>query len=151
MQFLPETLTGWVSVVVQLVVAITGAIAYVSRFIRKPLEDQLAAHREKNDEQFRNQGERIGRVENGCTTNAAKVDSTDRQVERLHLQFTSMAEQQGRWDERFTRLMDKMEEAGSERIREDREISDRLARIETKMEIFDQLNDALVALARRGT
>jgi len=135
MGFLPSSLNEWVSLIVQFVAAAATAIAFSTRLIRKPLEDALAAERERTALAFKERGERIGALEATCSTNSARIEAVDRAGERLHLQMTSMAEHHGRLEERLGTLATTLQLYHDQRVQEDRLIGERLARIESKMDI----------------
>jgi hypothetical protein len=135
MQFLPENLGGWVSLTVQFVAAATTAIVFSTRLIRGPLERALAIEAERTERGFKEQGGRLGALEAGCSSNAARVEAVDRASERLHLQMTSMAEHHGRLEERLGALATTLQIYHDQRVQEDRMIGERLARIESKMDI----------------
>jgi chromosome segregation ATPase len=121
----------------------SAVVAYTAAFIRKPLQQEAERDREKTQTRFSEHGMRIGEAEAAVRENRARIDTADRSTERLHLQMTAMAEQFGRHDSRMERLMAMMEEQERERLTEDRAIGERLARIETRMDVFQELRDAL--------
>lgn len=137
--FLPATLNEWLGLIVQFVVAVSAAIGVTVRFVRRPLEEQAARDRQHVDEKFKEQGERIGLLAQSLATNAAKIETTDRVVERLHLTQTALAEQFGRQDARMDRVLENQEKHERERLAEDRNIGERLARIETRLDVHDDL------------
>lgn len=137
--FLPDSLSGWLSLVVQFCLAVTAAITFNVRWIRQPLRDQADRDRADAERHFKEQGERIGGVNQATATNAARIEATDRVVERLHLTLTSLSESFGRHDARMDRVMETLEKHERERLNEDRNIGERLARIETRLDVQDDL------------
>lgn len=131
--FLPDTLNGWLSLLVQLFATVAAIVAFNVRLIRQPLKEQADKDRADVERHLKEQGERIGGVTSAISTNSARIEATDRVVERLHLTQTSLAEQSGRMDARVDRLMDAMEKGQRERLDEDRRIGERLASIETQL------------------
>jgi hypothetical protein len=144
--FLPDTLSGWLSLVVQFALAVAAAVAFVAKFIRRPLQEQAERDRGESERRFKEQGERLGALGQSITTNAARIEATDRVVERVHLTQTSLAEQFGRHDARMDRVMEMLEKHERERLAEDRSIGERLARIETRLDVYDDLKKALEPL-----
>lgn len=136
---LPDDLSGWLSLVMQFCLAVSVTVAFVLRFIRQPIQEQAARDREKNEERFKDHGERIGGIGQHASTNAARIEATDRVVERLHLTQTALSEQFGRHDARMDRVMEMLEKHERERVAEDRNIGERLARIETRLDVQDDL------------
>lgn len=137
--FLPDTLSGWLSIAVQFTLAITGAVAFTLRWIRDPLKAQAERDRADSERHFKDQGERIGGLATSVSTNNARIEATDRVVERLHLTQTSLSEAFGRHDARMDRVMETLEKHERERLAEDRNIGERLARIETRLDVHDDL------------
>lgn len=136
---LPESLSGWLSLIVQFVVAVTATMAVALRMIRGPLQAQASADRTENERRFKDHGERLGAVNQTAATNAARIETTDRAVERMHLTQTSLAEAFGRQDARMDRVLDMQEKHERERLTEDRNIGERLARIETRLDVHEDL------------
>jgi len=137
--FLPDTLSGWLSLVVQFVAAISVAVAFNVRLIRRPLQEEAARDRENTDKHFKEQGERIGALGQQAATNAARIETADRASERLHLTMTTLAERFGSQDTRVDRLIELHERGERERLTEDRTIGERLARIETRLDVQEDL------------
>lgn len=138
--FFPNSLAGTVSLVVQFCGAVSVTIAVTMRWIRRPLQEQADRDRAETDRHFKEQGERIGGVSASLATNIARIEATDRVVERLHLTQTSLSEAYGRQDARVDRLMEVVEKGNRERLDEDRQIGERLARMETQLGLLLQTN-----------
>lgn len=143
---LPSDLNGWLSLIVQFALAIAGAIAFVAKFFRKPLQDEAQRDRDNAERHFKEQGERIGQLGQAVATNAARIETADRVVERLHLTQTSMAERLGGQDTRVDRLLELQERHERERLTEDRSIGERLARIETRLDVQEDLKKLFTQL-----
>lgn len=140
--FLPKSLSAWLGVLVTISGILSASWALALRTIRKPLMDEMQA-------KFQAQGQRIGAMESASERLSGKVEGNDRQLERLHLQVTSMSEQYGRFEAKFDALRITLEERKDERHRENREIAERLTAIETKMEIFDQIGAILRTISEK--
>lgn len=146
--FFPDTLNGWLTLASQVAIVVGAVIGYCAAFIRRPLREEAERDRERVLQKFAEHGTRLGDVESGVRENRARLETMDKITERLHLQMTAMAEQFGRHDSRMERLMTVMEEQERERLNEDRQIGERLARIETRMDLFQELRDALRYLSQ---
>ena len=149
--FLPDTLSGWLSLVVQFCLAVTAAIAFAAKFIRQPLQEQATRDREEAERRFREHGERLGGMSQSIATNSAKIETADRVVERLHLTQTAMAERLGGQDTRVDRLLELQERHERERLTEDRNIGERLARIETRLDVQEDLKKLFSQLVPPNT
>ena len=147
--FFPETLNGWLSLIVQFCLAVTAAITFNVKWIRQPLQEQATRDRESAAEHFKEQGERLGGMNAALSTNSARIEATDRVVERLHLTHTSLSEQFGRHDARMDRVMETLEKHERERLAEDRNTGERLARIETRLDVLDDIRQLLRAKAEK--
>ena len=138
--FLPADLNGWLSLIVQFALTAAGAIAFVAKFIRKPLQDEAQRDRENAERHFKEHGERMGVMGQQIATNSARIETADRASERLHLTVTTLAERFGSQDTRVDRLIELHERGERERLTEDRTIGERLARIETKLDALAPSN-----------
>lgn len=141
-QFLPVTLEGWLGLISAAATVIGLAFTLIYKVSVKPLADEFARHRA-------DQGERIGRLEAEHASTSTKVDSLDRQSERLHLQISTIFEQSGRMETRLQALDTTLYRFHEERLAEDRRAGERLVAIETKMDVFAKLDTTLRALAAR--
>jgi chromosome segregation ATPase len=141
--FFPSSLSGWLGLVVQFVVTVAAVLAFVLRTIRRPLQEEF-------DRRFSSHGERLGVLDSGLAANSAARESQERQLERLHLQLGMAQETQGRHDERLERVLMKLEQHERERLQEDRQIGEQLARLQEQMSIMRPLAEALISIARSG-
>ena len=150
MTFLPQDLNGWLSLVVQFTVAVAAALAFVVKFVRKPLAEELAREHAETEKGFKEQGERIGKVEGAASAGIARIEATDRVVERLHLTMTALSESHGRQDARLDRYLEVQERHERERLTEDRNIGERLARIETRLDVSEDLRKIFTQALGKG-
>jgi len=144
--FLPNTLSGWLSLAVQLFFVVSAITAFNVRLIRKPLQEEAQRDREASERHLKEQGERMGSMAATVATNAARIEATDRVVERLHLTQTAMSERLGGQDTRVDRLLALQERHERERLTEDRTIGERLARIETRLDVQEDLKKIFAQL-----
>lgn len=142
--FLPNSLSEWLGLLVEVVAMAAVVLAFALRTIRQPLQQEF-------DRRFAGHGERIGTAENNIAANLAARESHERQLERLHLQLGMAQETQGRHDERLERVLTKLEQHEKERLNEDRQISVQLARLEEQMKVMRPLAQALVSIAQSGS
>lgn len=144
--FLPATFNEWLGLIVQFVIAVSAAIGVTVRFIRRPLEESAQRDRDETARHFKEQGERIGTMDHHVAANSAKIETADRVSERLHLTLTAMAERLGGQDTRVDRLLALQERHERERLNEDRTIGERLARIETRLDVQEDLKKLFTQL-----
>jgi SMC interacting uncharacterized protein involved in chromosome segregation len=126
-EFFPTSLDGWLGLFMTAVSVIGTAFALIYKALVKPLADDLAGHK-------RDHGERMGRTELAVSANASKIESLDRQQDRLHIQIAGISEQFGRMETRLQGLDVTLYRFHEERLSEDRRAGERLIAIETKME-----------------
>lgn len=139
-EFFPSTMDGWLGLFLTAVSVIGTAFGLIYKALVKPLADDLQRHKHE-------QGERIGRCEMTISGNASKIESLDRQHDRLHIQITGIAEQFGRMETRLQGLDLTLNRFHEERVTEDRRAGERLVAIETRMDVFAKLNATLEKLA----
>ena len=125
-EFFPSTLDGWLGLFLTAVTVIGTAFGLIYRALVKPLADDLQRH--KHDH-----GERMGRTEQTIAGNASKIESLDRQLDRLHIQLTGISEQFGRMEVGQKTLETTLFRFHEERVAEDRRTGERLVAIETQM------------------
>jgi septal ring factor EnvC (AmiA/AmiB activator) len=85
------------------------------------------------DDRFRSQGERIGDAETTVAKNGAKIEEFGRKTQQLEFHVAELAKDFGETKSSISRVADTLS-AQAERSRQDeKEIIDRLARIEEQM------------------
>jgi hypothetical protein len=142
MEFFPSSLEGWLGLFLTSVSVIGTAFGLIYKVLVKPLADEFVRHKHEH-------GERMGKTEQIVSANGGKIEGLDRQMERLHLQVTGIAEQFGRMETRLQGLDTTLNRFHEERVNEDRRAGERLVAIETRMDIFGKLNTTLEKLATR--
>ena len=133
----PESVSAWVGLVVQVVGAVAIAVGVSVRYIRGPL-----------DERLKNHGERIGSVEGDIRANGVRIDTLIRNHDRNEFEVMAMRERMGQFEAAIASLRELLQRYHEERLAEDRRISEGLARIDERMNLFGELRTALVALAK---
>jgi hypothetical protein len=133
-EFFPSTLDGWLGLFLTACSVIGTAFALIYKALVKPLADEFAAHK-------RDHGERMGRTEQNVSATVSKLESLDRQQDRLHLQVAGISEQFGRMETRLQALDTTIYRFHDERVTEDRRAGERLVAIETRMDtILERLS-----------
>lgn len=140
--FFPNTLDEWMGLLLATIGITTAAYGLIYRLSIKPLADDMARHQVA-------QGARIGALESSVSANAARTENLDRQSERLHLQVSTIFEQYGRMETRLQGIDSTLYRFHEERLAEDRRAGERLVAIETKMDIFSELNTTLKHLSQK--
>ena len=129
--FFPDTAAGWTSLVVQWVVAVSTAVGVTIRFVRQPLEVAMKNERDRIDEKFKSQGERLGAVETASTRNSARLEDEFRERERLSFEVARNFELFTRTDEHIQQLAELVRSYHETRLADAARTGERLARLES--------------------
>lgn len=106
---------------------------------------------ERTDERFVNQGTRIGIVEKRQESLEATVASAKEVNQRQEFKIHELEKTQSEVDSKLDRIMDALDNRTAQKYREDLGLTERLTRIETQLEISNQLREIANQLnARNG-
>lgn len=133
------------------VAAITAAVvAFVWRAVKLPLEYRMADNERKITDGLKQQGERIGDLELSCQANSTRADEISRVQQQQAFEIASANKEIGRLEGILDRIDNNINQMANARHEEDTDIRERLARIETSIQIFGQIRDVLVMAVQSG-
>jgi hypothetical protein len=127
---LPEDLNGWVALIV-------GFCAMVGTWLLWAW--RASAYKTGIDGKFKAQGERIGAVEASNSVLSAKVSDIWKKSQTIEYNILSLTEGHGEQKARFEALIQRLDTQADRKLEQDREVIDRLARIETQLQIFNNI------------
>ena len=150
----PLTIGEWVALVVQLIGIAVVVLGVVWKAVKAPIDmkiDKLSGHFDSEfkqlktslEEKFKGQGERIGRVESEGSHMEAKIQDLASKSLAQEFQFSALMKDSGRIEgtlERLEKILSNRDRGHSEL---DTQIRERLAGIEAKMDIFENLSSVL--------
>jgi predicted nucleic acid-binding Zn-ribbon protein len=138
---MPKSYNDWIALIGQSL-GILLVISTIFNFVVvKPL-------REKMDGGFKGQGERLGKVEVDVAAGLSDRASLHRQIEHVDFKVANMTEQFGRMEASIETLRKTVHDYHEDRVGDESDIRERLARIETKIDVTTDLKTALVAFAK---
>ncbi|MDQ3273622.1 MAG: hypothetical protein M3Q39_00970 [Actinomycetota bacterium] len=126
---LPTSLSGWVSLAVQLGVVVLAVAGLLWRAIKKPLEDEINGL-----------GRRVKIVEDKAMQHGTLIDKNDRSIERLGGAVVDGQKSVAKIEGVVERLVTAIERNRDAHAEEDSEIRERLVRIETKVDTLTRGN-----------
>lgn len=139
MQIDPKAATDWLDLGWKLALVVGAVLGFALRSIRGPLVTQINGL-----------GGRLGYVESDLTTVKESVRNLERASELHAFQMSANSERMGAAQARTDRLEEMLLAQRQADSREDSEIKQRLAGIEAKIDVFGEMSEALVAIARHG-
>lgn len=135
--FWPVTAGQWATFIGSAVgfLATIGGLVYRIGRLQEQTEQSIVAVRES----FKEQGQRIGEVELENKAHATSIEGL-RKVDQEHeFKILDLNKETGEIKGRQDRIIDGLSRAAEAKGREEREIVDRLARIEERLELFVKL------------
>lgn len=141
--FFPQTLDGWLKILLIYSVAAAGILVAVWRFLTHPIRDRIAAEAEARQAGDEGIGARMADIAQVVHVNAGKHDLIDRFMERSDADQKNMHEHMGRIDAQLSQLAEVVRKAELARVRELGEVREGLVRIETKIDVIRGFRDAL--------
>ena len=123
MTVFPSTLSEWLEFLVHLGIVLGAAGGFAWAVIRAPLVNQINGL-----------GERVNDVEVGSTKHEANIQSLQRAKERSEFDRSALHERFGKLEGLFSRMVEAQDKAREDRHKNEQDMRDRLARIETKVD-----------------
>lgn len=90
------------------------------------------------DDRFMRQGERIGEAEETVAKNGAKIEEFGRKTQQLEFHVTELAKDYGATQSSISKVAETLAQQAERSRKDEREIIDRLARIEEQMRFLVQ-------------
>jgi coproporphyrinogen III oxidase-like Fe-S oxidoreductase len=127
---LPGDLNGWFG----LLSAVISSAGVIGLGIWR-----LSKFQNEQANRFKSQGERIGAVEQRSTSAVSAVEELRRIDQQHEFKIMSLTEGHGELRTRFEQIVTKLEVQDERKREAEREVTDRLARIEEQLKIFVSL------------
>lgn len=125
------TINQWMVVVGGIVSILSSVVYFIFRTGRMS---------GKMEEGFKKHGERIGHVELSVKGNETAIDELRRIDQQHEFKMLELSKAQGVMEGSINRLVTSWERTNELRSKDDREIVDRLARIEERLDVFIKLH-----------
>ena len=140
----------WLWLIIEVGTIVAVVIAFVWRAVKMPLEFRMQNNESKITDGLKSQGERLGKVELQAQSNETRTQELSGRMQQQAFEIAAVNKEVGRLEGILDRIDTNIGRLTEARHEEDSEIKERLARIETSMQIFGQIKDVLVMAVQQG-